>query len=232
MENLEYYFSLLGGSGIILMLLTKLVNLLLPDKLPSIYIYRSIPNRFEKEVVNTLKCCFEESIPYTPENSKFTYYQSYNKYSYLNVKITPDNKYLVCLKPNTKVFFYNETFISGDVLYNFKCKLTKDVEAQILFKMWKGNRSEWSSEFLLRREEFPTELQKCSEYSITIPSMINDKICSEYITKEQLGIEFVNSTNENLEFIIDELFFEKSNINHKPTKKVKLFGFYIYFAYS
>lgn len=229
MENFEYYFSLLGGSGIILMFLTKLVNLLLPDKLPNVYIIGYIPNRYEEKVVDTLKCCFEESS----DKSKFTYYQKFNRSEYLNVTITHDDKYKVLLKPNSKVYFYNDKFLYEQISYNLQYKLSKPVQSKILHKMWKGNRSEWNSEFHLQTEEYPISSEHiCDEYGTVIKSMIHDKICDEDITKEQIGIEFTNTTNTNIEFIIDEVFLEQKKINYKPTKKFRLFGFYIYLEYT
>ena len=58
-SNFEYYFSLLGGSGIILVFFTKLFNLMFPDNLPSIRIYKKIPNKYENSPVETFKCCYE-----------------------------------------------------------------------------------------------------------------------------------------------------------------------------
>ena len=215
------------------MFLTKLVNLLLPDKLPNVYIIGSIPNRYEEKVVDTLKCCYEESIPWTPNNSRFTYYQKSNRSAYVNVTITHDDKYKVLLKPNSKVYFYNDKFLYEQISYNLQYKLSKPVQSKILHKMWKGNRSEWSSEFHLRTEEYPTSSEHiCDEYGKVIKSMIHEKIFNEDITKEQVGIEFTNTTNENIEFIIDEVFLEQKKINYQPTKKFKLFGFYVYLEYS
>ena len=235
--NFEYYFSLLGGSGIILAFFTKLFNLIFPDNLPSIRIYKNIPNKYENLPVETFKCCYEEEIPYKSETSRFTYYSIDNRLSYNNVSITHDNKYKVTLKPNTKIFFYNDIFFTNNknTKYNVKYKLNKNISSNILLKHWKGGRSDWSNEHLLNTTKVYKELSqrnKDSQYSATLYSKLQQRFINEdIITKEQFGISFINTTNEILEFIIEEIFYEELNIYTKSTKKIKLFNYYIYLHY-